>query len=313
MTCKVLVLGANGFIGSRLVTQLVAAGHDVRILTRREGVAQRPQVSVFQGDLMDQTLDVDALVSGCSVVFNCAGEIKNPRLMQALHVDSTSRLLGAYGRSHSSGHKRWVQLSSVGAYGPAKGVSRIVTEDTPTNPQGPYEVTKTLADELIVRLASEQSVEYVILRPSNVFARDMPNNSLRQLCSFVKRGIYFRVGRDISYATYIHVDDVVDALMLCGFREEAAGNVFNISNDCLFDDMIAGAAKAANVPVPRRSIPEGLIRSVVAVGEHIPGFPITKARIDALTVKTRYPVDKLTRVLQFTPSRQVPEYIGELV
>ncbi|MGE8178735.1 NAD-dependent epimerase/dehydratase family protein [Pseudomonas fluorescens] len=310
---KVLVLGANGFIGSKLVDRLVESGYEVKILTRTQGKVPNANIESFVGDLRDPDLDFDSLLNGCEVVFNCAGEIRNEALMHELHVASTQRFLKAIAeKSTVQNNIHWVQLSSVGAYGSVPNVERIVTEDTEVNPKGQYEVTKTLADQCIVSMSKSSPFTFSILRPSNVFGPSMPNNSIRQLASVVKRRLFFYVGFKESIATYIHVDDVVSALMLCGFDSRAKGEVFNISNDCLLKEVMDGIAESLAVPAPRIRLPESLVRLAVSVVSLLTKGLVTQERVNALTARTRYPVTKIETVLGFVPSKYVPKHIGDV-
>lgn len=308
---KVLVLGANGFIGSRLVDRLIKDGHQVRILTRTQGKVTNENTETFVGDLKDQDLDFVALLDDCEVIFNCAGEIRNESLMHELHVASTQRFLKAI-TEISNRTIHWVQLSSVGAYGSVPNVERVVTEETEVNPKGQYEVTKTIADQCIVSVQNNEHFTFSILRPSNVFGPGMPNNSIRQLIGIVRRRLFFYVGSNDAISTYIHVDDVVSALMLCGFDSRAKGEIFNISNDCFLRDVIAGIAAGVAVPAPKVVLPESLVRLGVSVASVLTKGLITQERVNALTARTRYPVTKIETVLGFVPQKYVPENICEI-
>ncbi|MFU2328102.1 NAD-dependent epimerase/dehydratase family protein [Pseudomonas sp. NFX98] len=309
---KALVLGANGFIGTKLVHRLIEDGHQVRILTRTQGKIPSENTEVFVGDLKDPNLDFVALSNGCEVIFNCAGEIRNDDLMHELHVASTERFLKVLAESTAARPVHWVQLSSVGAYGSVPNVERVVTEETQVNPKGQYEVTKTLADQCIVEMSSSGRFTYSILRPSNVFGPAMPNNSIRQLAGIVRRRLFFYVGFNNSIATYIHVDDVVSALLLCGFDGRAKGEIFNISNDCSLREVIGGLASGFSVPAPRLVIPEFVVRLGVSVAALLTKGLITQERVNALTARTRYPYTKIERVLGFVPKKHVPENICDI-
>lgn len=309
---KVLVLGANGFIGTKLVHRLIEDGHQVRILTRNLGKVPSADVEVVVGDLKDPSLDLIELLGDCRVVFNCAGEIYNESLMHELHVASTQRFLKVLTEESTAQRVHWVQLSSVGAYGSIPNVERVVTEETEVNPKGQYEITKTLADQCIVQMSSGGRFTYSILRPSNVFGPAMPNNSIRQMASIVRRRLFFYIGSNESIATYIHVEDVVSALMLCGFDERAKGETFNISNDCSLKSVIEGLADGLSVPAPRMVIPEFIVRMGLTVAAVLTRGLITQDRVNALTARTRYPFTKIERVLGFVPTRYVPEHIGDV-
>lgn len=311
----ILLTGAKGFIGSLLLLRLCGSGHDVRLVTRTAFECEIDNVEVVCADLTSPDTDFDSLLYGCDVVFNCAGEIHEEKLMRSLHVDATERLVAAANRLASKDHPiHFVQLSSVGAYGPARGVTRIVTEITQENPQGAYEETKTIGDSRVIKDRYNQFFSYTILRPSNVFGQSMTNNSLRQLGRIVRKGLFFYIGtaKKNSVATYIHVDDVVSALMLCGFDCKAKGEIFNLSNDCALSDLINGMADAQRVSRPKWSLPEAPLRLMASIAYRFLRLPVTQARIDALVARTSYPSTKLREVLGFVPERDVPASIGEL-
>lgn len=314
---KVLVAGGTGFIGRRLVTRLIKQGIDVRICSRKIS-SPIEELDYVEMDLLDESADFHSLVSGCSVIINCAGEIRDKARMKSLHVDAVSRLINASKHmAKASGQPlHWVQLSSVGAYGPnGTGASseRVVTEETNPAPIGTYETTKTQADELVVASEEEGVFSFSILRPSNVYGSGMPNDSLRQWGNIIKKKLFFYIGAPGSIATYVHVDDVVDALILCGFDERARGQVFNISNDCLQERVVEAMAKALNVPSPTLRIPERVMRIIASSFSWIKGFPLSHSRIDALVSRTHYPANKLASFFDYHPARTVEKTITEVL
>ena len=274
-------------------------------------------VEIIQCDLLDANFALEKLIDGCSVVFNCVGELHNEALMEPLHVDATRRLVEACKKTaKTSGPPiHWVQLSSVGAYGPAPikaSSERIVTEETFPAPVGAYEMTKTKADELIVAAFEEGVFSYSILRPSNVYGAGMPNNSIRQWGRVIQKRLFFYVGSKGAVSTYVHVDDVIDALMLCGFDDRAKSEIFNISNDCAQEDVVNAIAKQLNLAQPKLRLPEGLIQLVSAIFSSVKGFPLSRPRVEALLARTCYPTDKLNLLLGYQPTRDVKDTIGEV-
>jgi nucleoside-diphosphate-sugar epimerase len=314
---RISITGASGFIGKRLVRSLLARGDSITVLTRWPENPWPPGIRAVRGDLvLDRELPGDFL-EGCDVLFHCAGEIRDPNLMRPLHVEGTRNLLRAAGkgRSHRASPLHWVQLSSVGAYGPPPmpGGDRIVDEASPLHPRGEYEETKTLADELVVETAGESGLTYTIVRPSAVLAADMPNGSLRALGRMVQRGLFFYIGKPGAIAPYVHADDVVDLLLLCAFEARARNATFNLSNDCTLEEMIAGMAAALGVRSPRFRIPEAAARQVFQLAGKVFPVPLTPQRINALVARTRYPGARLERELGFVPRRSIPTAIGEVV
>lgn len=310
----VLVLGANGFIGKRVVRALLERQQTVRVLTRKPAGAAVEGLEVITGDLTDPQLPLETLLASCNIIINCAGEITNEALMPALHVASVERLLAAIAGQARLAPLRWVQLSSVGAYGAEKG-QRLVTEETAVNPQGTYELTKTQADLLLMKhpALTGPMADWTILRPSNVFARDMPNGSIRQMAAAIRKGIFFYVGYKTPVATYVHADDVAAALLKCAFDARASRQIFNLSNDCPLYEVIDALARYQGVASPRLKVPEWLVRLAVALGGRLVKLPLTQSRVDALVSQTRYPADKLQRYLDFVPARCVPTHIQEVL
>lgn len=317
---NICVTGGSGFIGKKLCSDLVAAGHAVLILTRTPPVesASAP-FRYFKADLTDDSASLDAFFADCDVVFHCAGVVGEVEHMRAVHVDGTRRLLcAARSVRQSTGKKiRWVQLSSVGAYGPDqrgdKSTPRIVDESSALAPVGEYECTKTDADCLVLAAAELGDISCVIVRPSNVFGRDMKNQSLRSMASAIRRGLFFYIGKNDAISTYIHVDDVVECLLACGLSYSATGQVFNISNDCMQEDLVKAIASYAGVSAPRIRIPEWLARGIVGTIGKIVSLPLNESRVNALRAKTTYPTAKLESLVGMKPMREVPVYISEIV
>ena len=120
---KIAITGGTGFIGRKLVIHHLEQGHEVRVLSRRPSDSKDLSASVlwFHGDL-SATLELQSFVDCADVLYHCAGELSDETRMKEVHVEGTKRLIrAAVGRV-----RRWVQLSSVGAYG--KKLEGVITE-----------------------------------------------------------------------------------------------------------------------------------------------------------------------------------------
>ncbi len=315
---KILVTGASGFIGGELVRLLCSLGYSVTVLTRRVDHTFPKGVRPIRGDLLDPLSLPHDLFCGVKTVFNCAGEIKNISSMRSLHVNGTANLVNLALKESlekSLPPIRWIQLSSVGAYGPIDRslVSRVVTECTPENPCGDYEVTKTEADQFLRSLSQKGKITLTILRPSNVFGYGMPNRSLTSLLNVVRSGLFFYIGSRDAISNYIHVDDVTRALVACANSPIANGKIYNLSNDCPMSDLVDAVAVSGGRSKPSLVVPESLVRIINGVFEGRKFWPLTASRIDALVSKTRYPADLIQRELDFKISSPVPVSALELL
>lgn len=294
MSRIVAITGGSGFIGRKLVTRHLEAGDTVRILSRKHySFLNLPDSARFyQADLAEK----EALLSfadGADVLYHCAGEIKNPSQMYKTHVAGTQNLLDACrGRIG-----RWIQLSSVGVYGPQK--KGIIREDSPFQPKGSYETTKAKSDQMVIEAGREGQLKYSILRPSNVFGSGMKSSSLKQMIAMIKRGLFFFIGPPGALATYIYVDNVVEALLLCGKKEVAEGRVYILSDYRPLETFVAYICKLFGKTAPRLRLPEPPLRLLASSLQLIPKMPLTISRINALVSHCIYDSSRIEADLKY--------------
>lgn len=303
----VAITGGRGFIGRRLALAHLAQGDTVRILSRQNPEPARLSDAVewHHGDLT-RLAELQTFADGADILYHCAGEIRDESRMKAVHVDGTGLLIhAARGRI-----ARWVQLSSVGAYGTQR--DGVITEQAALKPAGVYEVTKAESDALVEAAITDGAFEGVILRPSNVYGADMPNQSLFGLIAMIRRGWFFYIGPSGASANYIHVENVVEALMRCGCAPHVSGRVFNLSDHRTIEQFVAIMAVALGCPTPNVRLPESPVRLTARLLGRFRGFPLTEARVDALTGRAVYSNDKIERELGYRHVVSMEEGLKEL-
>jgi nucleoside-diphosphate-sugar epimerase len=289
----IAITGGSGFIGKLLVNRHVERGDQVRLLSRKAPL-KAVSTQYFFGDLSDPSVDLSGFLDNVDILYHCAGEINDESIMRELHVNGTQRLTSlAKGKIG-----RWVQLSSVGVYGTCR--EGTITEDSKVEPFGIYEETKSESDKIVIN----SGIPFVILRPSNVFSDNMPNQSLNALLSSVRKGLFFFIGKENEFlVNYIHTSDVVNALICCGSHEKSLGEVFNLSQSTSVEKMIT--AFAPNKKILR--LPKSFVKLVVAIFGRIPGFPLTPSRFNALSGRCIYNSTKLQKILNFKYSMTLEE------
>ena len=152
---------------------------------------------------------------------------------------------------------------------------------------------------------------YSILRPSAIVGEDMPNKSFADLLSAIKNGFFFYVGTVDSLCNYVHVDDVVDALILCAVDKRAKNQIFNLSNDCKLSDIVEKISRWKGRSPKFLCIPEKPLRFLVMLLSKIVNFPLNENRIDVLISKTTYPNKKMQDFLGYSPIRAIPDFVVE--
>ena len=151
------------------------------------------------------------------------------------------------------------------------------------------------SDEIV----KNSGIPYVILRPSNVFGSTMSNQSLFHLIAMVKKGLFVYFGGKGALANYVHVEDVVSALVCCGKADNALGEVYNLSQIIEIEEMVTAFLLGLEVRHNFIHFPELPVRLVIKLFGRLPGFPLTPSRFNALTGRCRYESNKIMQELNF--------------
>lgn len=318
---NVSVTGASGFIGKNLIRKLLTLGCVVTILSRKK-IESFEGVNHLNGDLTEKDCPLDEFLAGCDILFHLAGEKNEKNKMANLHIEGTKKLIRAVGFEQIRAAKKihWVQLSSCGAYGSRENYSwieKIITEKTKLSPSNEYEITKAISDQLVINGSKKHKFTFSILRPSNVFGPNMSNGSLKLIFGripyyLLKARLFFYLGSPGSMVNYVHIDDVVSALIALCFNLKARGEIYNLSNDCTVEATAEKMAEILGVCKPKIRLPIGLIHSPLKLFSsalkhkvHIPTFEI-------LLRRTKISSNKIRLELDFVFSKQMPESIKDL-
>ncbi len=219
---RVLVTGATGFLGGALTRRLSSSGVSVRVLVRRpdDTLRELSGVELVLGDLTDAH-SLDQIAAGCDVVFHCAAALGGPANYQhQVNVVGTRNLLNV-----CDGVCRVVHVSSIAVYGYRQRSD--VTEETPHDPGAdPYNISKSRG-EAVVR---ESAIPYSIIRPGMIYG---PRGGLWTVTAFklARRNptVFLGDGRGSAYP--VHVDDVVDLMLVLADHPAAAGEAFHCTPD----------------------------------------------------------------------------------
>lgn len=304
------ITGATGFIGSKLATLNLINFAEIRYLTRHNSKPIDGAIPTLGNVNADSTV-LQPFLDQCSLLINCAAELKDPNKMHETHVMGTKNLLHVIEVCHKNSHEtfHWIQLSSCGAYGQnseKNHLPRYVDEETPNNPDGEYEVTKTEADDLITDFARKHDwFKYTIIRPTIVFGHGMKSSLILRIANMVKKSLFFYIGHKDAIVNFVHVDDLVEAMHLAMMNEAAYNQTFIISNDCRLEDFICTISKTLNKNSPRLIINERLIRACVRFANKCFKLPINESQIDVLTRRTYYSNHKITHLLNWTPKKHI--------
>lgn len=311
---RALVTGGTGFIGSHLVDRLARDGVDVRVLAR--GDRELPGATIVRGDMRDPDSLAKA-VEGVDAVFHLASLITEGALgeeaYREVNVGGTGRLLDAAIRG---GVKRFVFTSSMNVYPPV--ASEPLDESSPTGPDEILGRTKLEAEALIRARCSAAGVEFSIIRPPRVYGpRDQ---SLLRLFRLIERGLFFMIGDGKGMMHPIHVDDLVEAIVLASRHPAAAGETFVVAGPERHTkrEFCGAVAVALGRKLPRRRIPKKLAVAAAVACERAFKLigaepPISTRRIRFFMTSQVCRIDKIRDRIGFTPRVTAREGLASTV
>lgn len=237
---KALVVGGAGFVGYRLTRRLLTEGHYVKVLDVKLGRLRRlssPNLKLFSGSMTDQQV-VRRVMKGVDVVYPLAlaggFSIRSLKAFNA-NLQGTSNLLKA---AHLQKIRQFVFTSSTAVYGKPRYLP--IDEEHPCNPEEEsgwrlYPLMKFCTEKLCRLLYFTFDLPVTVLRLTYVFCDrsvyEVP--WIDWLIEKAKSNEAIDVLEGEGFAS-VHVEEVVEALMLATQNEKAIGQVFNVVNPNTF-------------------------------------------------------------------------------
>ncbi|WP_457424692.1 NAD-dependent epimerase/dehydratase family protein [Roseateles sp. P5_E7] len=266
ITGPILVLGGAGFIGSNLVTRLVAQGQRPRVFARpsRSGANLRTvmdKIDLIHGDFMDDAV-LRVALRGVHTVFHLITTTFPNMVIESSNYDLLSNLLPTIRlmeMSREMGVRRIVYASSGGTvYGEPQQIP--IPEHHPLAPKSAYGQSKLTIENYLSFYARTTPLEVSILRMSNPYGPQQNIYGAQGLLAVamgcVLDGRALKVfGAGHTVRDYIYIDDVVEAMLKATV---AAPGILNISSGegRTVNDVIAAVEAASGRPILRQPLPE---------------------------------------------------------
>lgn len=242
MSKKILVTGADGFIGSHLVEMLVGEGYDVRALALYnsfnhwgwlEGLTCLSKIEVVSGDVRDPFF-CQELVKGVDIVFHLAALIaipfsyKAPQSYVETNITGTLNICKA---ALDAGVKKVIHTSTSEVYGTAQYVP--INEKHPLQPQSPYSASKIGADAMAMSFYNSFDLPLVIARPFNTYG---PRQSARAIIPTIISQIaagkkVIDLGDMTPTRDFNYVEDTCRGFLALAKSEKVLGQTVNIGSN----------------------------------------------------------------------------------
>ncbi len=221
----ILVTGASGFIGGRLVADLSRQGLPYR--------AMRRQADGDPASVVADLTDAASLVAACCgvhTIYHCAGyahafaALGDDGLRHwQINFEGARQLVEA---AAAAGVKRLVFLSSVKAL--AEPGELCINEDFPGQPDSDYGRAKRAAEELVLELGRQQGMHVVVLRPAMVYGAGGRGN-LERMARLVRAGYFPPLPETANRRSLIHVRDLLDVMQRVAADTRANGRIYIVT------------------------------------------------------------------------------------
>lgn len=260
MTLRLLVTGANGFIGNAVCKQAVQHGLCVigamRVLTEVPSCIQPVEVGDINGltDWGNVLHDVNVVVHLAARVHVMQdNEADSLTAFRAVNVDGTLNLAR---QAAAAGVKRFVFVSSVKVNGEFTLPGRAFTEADAPMPQDAYGQSKLEAEQGLRQLSSEMGMEVVIIRPPLVYGPGVKAN-YAALVRAVQRGWPLPLGAVHNQRSLVALGNLVDFILTCITHPQAVNQTFLVSDgqDLSTTELVRGMARSAGVPARLLPVP----------------------------------------------------------
>jgi len=300
---KILVTGAGGFIGSRVVARLLSEGMDARCLLGRNLIKSGHACSdVIVGDIRDAEVVKEA-TRGVTTVFHFAGVVHKKAATneyESINIEGTRNIARAAAVNDVS---HFVFASSISVYG--KG-SRTFTEDSPCRPETPYGQSKLLAEKAVMDVAAQTGMRVTILRLSTVYGEGDPGNVSRLIKAVAKYGpLVLGDGTNRKSMTYVENVALLCAKLARSSRLSGV-SVLNVADPRPYtlDEIVAAIASALGmsrrlIRVDRRIALAASWCITAAAGLLRYKSPLTPEQVMKITEDAVCDVTKLRREVGF--------------
>ena len=231
---NILITGANGFIGTYLVQELLKDNYKLILLDKEfssEKLNKQKNIKQIVWDISEDKTSNANIPKDIDVVFHLASYVhkvpkskKEEEVVKKINIDGLIRLLNTLPKTV----KQFIFFSSVSVYGIQNGTG--ITEDHPTEPTTIYGETKLQAEKILKDWGKQNNVITTSIRLPVVYGPGVKGNFL-SLIKLIDRRIYFPIGSGENQRSMIHVKNIVDAVKFIINMKKMDNKIYNLSDE----------------------------------------------------------------------------------
>jgi len=279
---KVLITGANGFIGSHIVGKMLSIGCEVYGFVRKSSdlsLIQEYNIPLLYGDINDKESLKEA-VKGMDIVIHNAGFASDwGPLNKFLKINFEGTILLAEASSQAR-VKRFVLMSSTAIHG--FGSKKVLDENAPIKTHNfAYSISKWEAEKWLFEFSKSSPMEITAIRPGNVFG-PKDHTFIEKYLEIIFAGTAGYINKGVAKTCPTYVGNLVNAISIAAFHPKAVGESFIITDglDINWKEFTEKFTEIAGVKKPFLSIPHEIGILLASIFEKIYQiFRIQKAPI----------------------------------
>lgn len=307
---RILVTGANGFIGTALCAALRTRG--IAFTAAMRHAAPDATSNVVAVGAIDAATDWSAALAGCDVVVHLAGQAHRPvdgsaQELAALHETNVLGTAKLTRQAAATGVRRLVFLSSIKAWGESTESGQAASEDDVCQPQDAYGRSKFAAEQALLRATQGTEMHTTIIRPPLVYGPQAKAN-FALLVRAVRAGWPLPLGAIDNLRSFIALENLVDFIVLCTQHPAAVNQTLHISDgaDLSTPALVRGIALALGVQARLLPVSVALLGALA--------WPLGRtATLQGLTGNLQLDISRARQHLGWKPPLSVTEGLRRAV
>ncbi len=270
---KILVTGANGFVGQPLSLHLLTIGHEVVGAVRSHDSRTTVNLPIQLKEIGDinETTDWQDCLSGVKCVIHLANRAhvmyepsSNPLpLYRKVNTEGTLNLAR---QASAAGVKRFIYISSIKVNGESTRCGQALTPGDQNIPVDPYGLSKYEAELGLKLVAQQTGLEVVVIRPPLIYGPRVKANFLKMV-QWVEKGIPLPLGAIRNQRSMLGLDNLINFIELCLTHANAVGQIFLVSDDqdISTTELLKEIASAMDRPSRLLEIPQFFIEKLLTL------------------------------------------------
>ncbi|PPK46366.1 NAD-dependent epimerase/dehydratase family protein [Clostridium algidicarnis] len=263
---KVLITGANGMIGSAIVNEFIDKYDLVLVDPYTNKIDKFKDKAIILKNSLNDITEWENNLDGVNTVVHLAAAVhwqpKNKEEEQQFIDTNAEGTRKLYAACTKHGVERFLIFSTNDVY---EATDKLITEDTPVNPQSIYGKSKLLAEKYLLEDSKKSDTAVCIFRPASVYGEN-DKGSMKSLIGLCKKGIVPMIGNGSNKKALLYRKDIVQAVKrYVDCENNLNGEVFNISSgDFGYKEMIDAICSIFEVKPFRLYIPGWFCKNIAS-------------------------------------------------